>query len=58
MAHVDALVLECTGGNLYDCVGLAVRAALATTEIQETEVVKSEEGEVRCTARSIYVLKQ
>ena len=31
--NVDAIVLECGAGNIYDCIALAVKAALLTTKI-------------------------
>ena len=46
VAHVDVLVLECAGGNLYDVVSLAVRAALANTDVQVTEAITDADGEV------------
>lgn len=41
---VDILVLECSGGNLFDTVALAARAALATTKIPNWTLVMDEEG--------------
>jgi exosome complex component RRP42 len=40
--YVDALVLERGGGNLFDAVGLAVRAALATTKIPRVDLVEGD----------------
>lgn len=42
--YIDALVLEC-GGNLFDCVSLAVKAALHNTRIPNV-TVSTEEGGV------------
>eukprot|EP00041_Stephanoeca_diplocostata_P040246 m.1638901 g.1638901 ORF g.1638901 m.1638901 type:complete len:286 (+) comp31988_c0_seq1:227-1084(+) len=44
VAHVDTLVLECSGGNLFDCTSLAIWAALASTTIQKTQVVQDDDG--------------
>lgn len=44
--NIDLLVLECAGGALHECCALAVRAALACTAVQRTEVVRDESGEV------------
>lgn len=42
--YIDALVLEC-GGNLFDCVSLAVKAALHNTRIPNVSVSMEEGGE-------------
>ena len=44
--HIDALVLDCSGGNVFDAVALAIKAALATTKLPMLDVV---EGEVEGT---------
>lgn len=52
LLHVDAVVIDRSGGNLFDAVGLAVRAALSTTTLpkislsvdsSETQGIESDE---------------
>jgi exosome complex RNA-binding protein Rrp42 (RNase PH superfamily) len=41
--QADVLVLQGSGGNLYDCCAMAVRTALQHTELPEVELVLDEE---------------
>ena len=43
--YVDILILEC-GGNLYDAVSCAVKAALFNTRVPELEVSRADSGRV------------
>ena len=44
MLYVDILILEC-GGNLFDAVSMAVKAALYTTLIPKVSVTAVDGGE-------------
>ena len=40
--HIDAVVMECGGGNVFDAVALATRAALAATKLPLLDIVEGE----------------
>lgn len=40
--YIDAVVLECGGGNVFDAVSLATRAALASTKLPLLDIVEGE----------------
>jgi len=44
VVHVDVLILEC-GGNLFDSVSVAVKAALFNTGIPNIKIIAGDEGE-------------
>ena len=49
--YVDILVLE-LGGNIYDAVSIAVKAALATTRIPKLTVTQVDGGEAEIEAQT------
>ncbi len=49
---VDVVILECSSGNLYDCIGLAAKAALLTTKIPVVRSITS----VYAVALSVCVI--
>lgn len=44
--YVDVVVLECGGGNVYDCASLAVKSALFDLKISKAKPIFSENGKV------------
>lgn len=40
--YIDAVVMECGGGNVFDAVALATRAALAATKLPLLDIVEGE----------------
>eukprot|EP00039_Didymoeca_costata_P030874 m.31855 g.31855 ORF g.31855 m.31855 type:complete len:272 (-) comp8354_c0_seq4:23-838(-) len=45
LLRVDVLVLQSGGGNLYDCVAMAVKAALRTTKLPKLDIKCDENGD-------------
>ena len=40
--YVDAVVMECGGGNVFDAVALAAKAALACTKLPMLDIIEGE----------------